>query len=107
MFRGIFVEMIVEGFPPVFRVFAFQQRNKGYTLNIGRYFCSRQFEEGRRIVDVLYHFGDVSPAVESFRQTHDKRCTHGFFIHETFIKPTVFAHVESLVGSVDNERVIK
>ena len=107
VFSRIFIEMIVKSFPPVFRMFTFQQRHKRYTLNIGRYLCSRQFEESRCIVNVLNHFGDVTSAVESFRQTHDKRCTHRFFVHETFVKPTVFAHIESLIGSVDYKCVIQ
>ena len=34
VFSGIFVEMIVESLPPIFRMFAFQQGDEGYTLYV-------------------------------------------------------------------------
>ena len=68
---------------------------------------SGKFEEGRGIVDVLHHFRDLSPAVKAFRQAHDKRSTHGLFVHETFVKPTMLTHVEALIGSINYQCIVQ
>lgn len=64
-------------------------------------------ETAAPVAAVLYHFGDIPSTVEAFRQAHDKRCAHGFFIHKAFVEPAMFTHIEALVGSVDNECIIQ
>ena len=32
---------------------------------------------------------------------------HGFFVHESFVKPSVLAHIESLVAGVDHQGVVR
>lgn len=41
------------------------------------------------------------------RQTHQQRGAEGFLIHEALVEPAMLAHVEALVGGVDDQRVIQ
>ena len=102
----IFIEMIVQSFPPVRRFLAFQQRYQGNALDIFRHFHSGKFKEGRCVVNVLHHFIDIPFSPEVFRQTHNQRGTHGLFVHEALVEPTVLAHIEALIRSINHERII-
>ena len=106
MFCRIFIEMIVQRLAPVCRFLAFQQRQQRYSLNIFRNRSTSQIQESRSIVDVLYQLRNISPSLEIFRQMHDQWCMHGFFIHEPFVEPSVFAHIESLVRSINDQRIV-
>ena len=97
MLGRIFIEVIIQRFPPIFRMFSFQQRQQRYSLNIIRYRRTCQFKESRRIIDILNHLGDVAFTIETFRQTHNQRGTHRFFIHKAFIEPAMFTHIKSLI----------
>ena len=51
------------------------------------------------MVYILYHLRYFSFcfSLEIIRDTHYKWGTHRFFVHETFIEPTMLSHIESLV----------
>ena len=36
----------------------------------------------------------------------DERCVERFFVHKALIKPSVFAHIEALVGGVHHDGVV-
>ena len=105
MFARIFVEVIVKRTSPVARLFTFQQWKQRFTLYIIGDVHSGQLEEGGGIVDVLHQL--IHFSLFTARQTHEQRCAERFFIHEPFVEPTMFAHIEPLVGGVDNQRIFK
>ena len=74
MFGGELIEVIVNSLAPVLGVLALQEREHGASLNVGGNLCSGEVEEGRCVVDVLYHFANLAACFESFRQTHDEGC---------------------------------
>ena len=57
------------------------------------------------MVDILDHFGDV--AFNTAGKTNQHRCTERFFIHETFVEPAMFTHIESLVGSINDNSIFQ
>ena len=40
------------------------------------------------------------------RIADEERCVHAFLVHETLVEPSVLAHVEPLVGGIDNNGVL-
>ena len=109
MFGRVFVVMVISGFTPVGRSFAFvcQYRFQGCALDIRRDFHSGKVEESRG--EVYVHADGVAGAscFDSFRIADNKRHALTLFVHEAFVKPTVFAKEETLVGSVDDNSIVQ
>ena len=40
------------------------------------------------------------------RHIDEQRRAERLFVHEPLVKPTMLAHVETLIGCVDDERVV-
>jgi len=70
-----------------------------------RLFDACQVEDSWAVVDVLHQLGYVT--LLSAGQADEQRSAEGFFIHESLVEPSVFTHVESLVGSIDNHGVVQ
>ena len=102
----IFVVVVVEAFAPALGMFSLEERHERHTLYVGRHLHPRQFEECRRIVDVLHQLVDVAFPRVALGQTHDERRAEALFIHEPLVEPAVLAHVEPLVGGVDHQGVL-
>ena len=107
VFGRIFIKMIVQCFSPIFGMLSSQQRQQRYPLDIIRNRSTCQLKKSRCIINILYHFRYITFPVESLRQTHYKRSTHRFLIHKAFIKPTMFAHIKSLIGSINHQRIVQ
>ena len=107
MLGGIFVEVVVEAFAPVLGMFAAKEWQEAFALDVARYLCAGNVEEGGRVVDVLHHFGDVAAGLQSFGQAHHEGRGEGLLIHEALVKPSVLAHVEALVGGIDHEGILE
>lgn len=70
---------------------ALQQRQQREILHIVGHGDSGQFEECRRIVDILHHFGD---AAGTARQSTSPTACGTTLVHETLVKPAVLTHVK-------------
>ena len=57
------------------------------------------------MVDVLHH--RVNVAVPASGEIDEQRRAERLLIHEALVEPSVLAHVEPLVGGVDNHRVVE
>ena len=57
------------------------------------------------VINILHELRDIT--LLATRQTHQQRGAEGFLIHEALVEPAMLAHVESLVGGVDDQRVIQ
>ena len=104
---GVFVEMVVDGAAPGLSgrsVPCNQVGEVGVALNVVRYRYSGNLEEGGGVVNVL-HEGIHLPVVAA-GQMGQQRGAEGFLVHEAFVEPAVLAHVEALVGGVDDEGVL-
>ena len=106
MFCRIFIEVVIQCLAPVSGMFSFQQRQQWNSVHIFGNFHACQFQEGRSVVNVLYHFCNISFGTQSFGKMHNQRSMHRLFIHEPFVKPSVFAHIETLVGSINHQCII-
>ena len=105
VFSRIFIEVIVQGLAPFRCLFTLQQRQEGFALHFFRFLDTCQVEDSRTVVDVLYEFGYIT--LLATRQTNEQRSAEGFFVHESLVEPTVFTHVETLVGSIDNHGIFQ
>lgn len=76
---------------------------QGYQL----YWNAGKFQKGRSIVDVLYHLTDLSFCIQPFGQMHKQWCVHRLLIHETFVKPSVLTHVESLIRGINHQCIFQ
>lgn len=105
MLGGILVVMIVKGVTPVLRPLAFQQGKQGLALDVGWDGGSGQFQKSGGVINILHELRDIT--LLATRQTHQQRGAEGFLIHEALVEPAMLAHVEALVGGVDDQRVIQ
>ena len=76
-------------------------------MHIFRQTDTCKVEDGRTIVYVLYQFRNVAACIQPFGQVHNKRRVHGFFVHETLVEPTVFAHIKTLVRGINHQCIVQ
>ena len=105
----ILIIMVVSSFAPVCRslTFIFQNWFQRRALDIRWNFYSGKVEESGSKVHI--HTDSIAGAsgFDCFWKANDKRHALTFFIHETFVKPTVLAKEEALVGSIDDDGIIQ
>ena len=107
MLTGIFVEVVVEGLAPVLAFLDLagaQEGEVGLALDVVGHGYSGHLEEGGGVVDVLDEGVDLT--VEAAGIVGQQGSAEGFLVHEAFVEPAVLAHVEALVGGVDDEGVV-
>ena len=75
-------------------------------MHVGVGLDAGHFDEGGRKIDVLHEgvrggggLGDAGPA-------NDKWRPKGFFVHPSFVIPTVFSEKESLVRGVNDDGIV-
>ena len=107
MFGGILVEVVVEALAPILGVFATEEREKRDALNVGGNGSAGKVEESGGVVNVLHHFLDVAARFQPLGQVHEQRGRKTLLVHEALVEPSVFAHIEALIGGVDDEGVVE
>ena len=76
------------------------------THHLLRLLYTSKLEECRSIVDVLYKLGANAARLGVSRIADDKRGAERLLIHKALVKPSVLAHIESLVGCVYYDGVV-
>ena len=109
VFAGILVEAVVDGVPPVVRLLARKGRGKqGNALEGAHVFRGVRSccgNDGGSVVDVLHH-GGIADARGNFAgPSHDEGHAERFLKNPALVVHAVFAHVETLVAAVDDQRV--
>ena len=105
--HGIFVVMVVQAVAPVRRRLALENGQEGAALHLGRRGKSGHRKEGRGVVDVLDHRREARPGLHHAGPADDERHAERFLVHPALVVPAVFAHVEPLVGAVDDDGVLR
>ena len=103
---GIIIIMVVEVLAPILRHGAVEQRNERCPHHIFRFLHAGDVEVGRCVVDILYQRRAFAVRLGFPRVADDERRAHRFFIHETLVEPSVLAHIESLVGGIDDDGIV-
>ena len=108
MLGGILVEVVVDGIAPLADgLLSLEQRNEALALNVRRYLHTSHFQEGGSIVDVLHHVGNLATTLITIGKAHQQGGGKTLLVHETLVEPSVLAHIETLVGGIDNECVLQ
>ena len=103
---GIIIIMVVEVLAPILRHGAVEQRNERCPHHIFRFLHAGDVEVGRCVVDILHQRRAFAVRLGFPRVADDERRAHRFFIHETLVEPSVLAHIESLVGGIDDDGIV-
>ena len=104
---GKLIIVIVQGLTPVARCLAFfhqfLERNALHVLRNGD---AAHIKESRSKVDVLGQTCNLRTRFDMSRPAHHHRHTKRLFVHETLVKPAMFAQVEALIGGIDYNRIL-
>ena len=102
----VVVVMVVDVFSPAF-VVAVEEVEERAPRHVGGLLHAGGVEHGGREVDVLHEPLLHRARLDGLGVTHDEGCAEALLIHEPLVKPSVLAHVEALVGAIDEDGVVE
>ena len=104
---GIVVVVVVDACAPLLlRVAVVEDGEERAAHHLLRLLHSGKLKECWGVVDVLHQLVAHASRLGVARIADDERRAERLLVHESLVEPSVLAHVESLVGGVDDDGVV-
>jgi len=103
---GVFIVVVVERLAPFLGVIVEEQIFERAPLHLGWDCCAGQFKECRSDIEVGDNVIADRTGCGLFGITHDKGHSQRFFVHESFVIPSVITQEKSLIRCVYYNRIL-